>query len=53
VAGQWFRDVYKGIPVYSPHAIPGEIIADTLWYNTEFGILKFTMSSGEYFEIIL
>lgn len=48
----WFRKVYEMEPVYSTQAKPEDILADTMWYNTEFGILKFTMSSGEYFEFI-
>lgn len=49
---QWFRKVYEVVPVFSTQTKPEDILADTMWYNTEFGILKFTMSSGEFFEFI-
>lgn len=49
---KWFSDVYEIEPLYSPYQNPKSILADTLWFNTEFGILKFTMTSGEYYEIM-
>ncbi|MFO7668664.1 MAG: hypothetical protein R6W31_03310 [Bacteroidales bacterium] len=52
VSGKWFRDVYRVIPLNSAYQTQGEILADTLWFNTDFGILKFTMTGGEYFEIL-
>ncbi len=52
VNGKWFRDVYRVVPLNSDYQPQGEILADTLWFNTDFGILKFTMTGGEYFEIL-
>jgi len=52
VNGKWFRDVYRVIPLNSGYQTQGEILADTLWFNTDSGILKFTMTGGEFFEIL-
>lgn len=49
---QWFHQVFKVVPVFSTQAKPEDILADTMWYNSEFGILKFNMSSEEFFEFI-
>lgn len=51
IGPNWYREVYKignnwrdGIP-------KGQILADSIYYNTSNGILKILMSNGEYYEI--
>ncbi len=51
IGQNWYREVYKignnwrdGIP-------EGQILADSIYYNTSHGILKILMSNREFYEI--
>lgn len=47
----WYREVYKiGNSRWDGNP-PGQILADSIYYNTSHGILKILMSNGEYYEI--
>ncbi len=52
IAGEWYKNVYR-IMGYKYNSGPAnEIHPDSLWYNTEFGILKVSMNNGEFYQII-
>ncbi len=52
IAGEWYRDVYR-IKGYKYNSVKeNEIFPDSLWYNTEAGILKISMSNGEFYQIV-
>jgi len=46
-----YREVYKMGNNWKDEIPEGQILADSIYYNTSYGILKILMSNGEFYEI--
>ncbi|MDF1574885.1 MAG: hypothetical protein P1P86_06790 [Bacteroidales bacterium] len=51
IGQNWYREVYKMGNNWRDGIPEGQILADSIFYNTAFGILKIEMSNGEFYEI--
>lgn len=47
----WYREVYKTGNSWWDGNPEGQILADSIYYNTSHGILKILMTNGEFYEI--
>jgi hypothetical protein len=51
IGQKWYQEVYKIGNNWREELAEQQILADSIYYNTSFGILKILMSNGEYYEI--
>lgn len=51
IGNTWHREVYKLGNTRNDRISDGQIIADSIYYNTKSGILKILMSNEEYYDI--
>ena len=51
IGQNWYREVYKIENGWWDGNPEGQIQADSIYYNTSYGILKILMSNGEFYEI--
>lgn len=48
---RWYQEVYKIGNNWREELPEQQILADSIYYNASFGILKILMSNGEFYEI--